>query len=106
MLRQEGHQPIAAYDQMQAMMFAVRDPMPDAIVLDLNMPGGPDGDTLRRLKASARTCNIPVIVLSGSPYPDTADKVREQGAEAFLSKPLNRAALVDELSKIAGLVAA
>ena len=65
-LREQGHRTLAAYDQMQAIMFANKVPGPDAIVLDLNMPGGTGGETLRRLKTSTRTSHIPVVVLTGT----------------------------------------
>ena len=105
-LRQEGHQTVAAHDQMQVMMFALRAPVPDAIILDLNMPGGGYGDTIRRLKASSRTCGIPVIVLSGNPDADAPARVRELGAEAFLPKPLDRDALLAELKRLTIVAAA
>ena len=96
-LRDEGHQTLAAYDQMQVLMFALKVPAPDAIVLDLNMPGGKGGETLRRLKSSARTAHIPVIVLTGTSDPSAPNLVRELGGESFMPKPVNRVQLLDEL---------
>ena len=39
-VRQAGHTPLHAYDAMQTVMFAMRTPAPDLIILDINMPGG------------------------------------------------------------------
>ena len=100
-LREQGHQVLAAYDQMQTLMFALRPPEPDAIILDLNMPGGSGGETLRRLKTSARTSHIPVIVLSGTPDLEAPKQVLELGGAAFLSKPVDRERLLSELRGIA-----
>ncbi|HVS59110.1 MAG TPA: response regulator [Gemmatimonadaceae bacterium] len=65
-----------------------RSPPVDAIVLDINMPGGSGEDTLKKLKMSTRTLGIPVIILSGSIDPKGQERVRSEGAAAVLSKPL------------------
>jgi CheY-like chemotaxis protein len=100
LLRAEGHQVLAAYDQMQTIMFAKKTPSPDVIVLDLNMPGGAGGETLRRLKHSSLTAAIPVIVLSATADPSAPDLVRQLGGQAFLSKPVDREKLLQEIELI------
>jgi CheY-like chemotaxis protein len=67
---------------------AMRTPPVDAIVLDINMPGGSGEDTLRKLKMSTRTSAIPVIILRGSIDAAGQERVRSNGAAAVLSKPL------------------
>jgi DNA-binding response OmpR family regulator len=88
LLRQKGHKVLAAFDAIQGMMQAMRTPPVDAIVLDINMPGGSGEDTLRKLKMSTRTSAIPVIILSGSIDAAGQERVRSNGAAAVLSKPL------------------
>ncbi len=64
---------------------------PDLILLDVMMPG-PDGfETCRRLKANARTRDIPVIFMTA--LSDTADKLTgfAAGAVDYVTKPLNGA---------------
>jgi len=46
LLREKGYKVAAAFDAVQAMMMAMRSPVADAIVLDINMPGGSGEDTL------------------------------------------------------------
>ena len=99
-LREQGHRTLAAYDQMQAIMFANKVPGPDAIVLDLNMPGGTGGETLRRLKTSTRTSHIPVVVLTGTTDERAPELVAELGGEAYLPKPVNREDLLDALERV------
>ena len=70
------------------MMAAKRQPPVDAIVLDVNMPGGSGEETLKRLKNSSHTSDIPVIILSGSIDDKGRERVRALGASAVLSKPL------------------
>jgi len=93
LLRAKGFQVIPVFDAMQVFMFAMRRPAPDAIVLDINMPGGTGVEALKRLKASQNTALIPVIVLSGSTESGMPEKVKALGAEAFLSKPVDPGAL-------------
>ena len=89
LLRQAGHTPIPAYDAMQTLMFALRAPVPDLVVLDINMPGGSGIDALRKLKQSAKTCSIPVVVVSGIADPAMPAEVRALGADEVLTKPID-----------------
>jgi two-component system response regulator CpxR len=88
LLRGKGHKVIAAFDAVQAMQLAMKTPPYDAIILDINMPGGSGEDTLRKVKMSTRTSQIPVIVLSGSIDEAGRKRVVQHGAAAALSKPL------------------
>jgi DNA-binding response OmpR family regulator len=85
-LMKAGAQVQIAYDAMQAMMMTVRI-LPDAVVLDLSMPGGNGLDVLRRLKASTRTCLVPVLVVSGTVHPEEQAEAARLGAVRFFSKP-------------------
>lgn len=89
LLRQAGHTPIPAYDAMQTLMFALRAPVPDLVVLDINMPGGSGIDALQKLKQSAKTCSIPVVVVSGNADPAMPAAVRALGADEVLTKPID-----------------
>jgi DNA-binding response OmpR family regulator len=98
LLRAKGYKTIPAFDAIQAMMQAMRAPPVDAIILDISMPGGSGEDTLRKLKMSSRTVDIPVIVLSGSIDAEGQERVRTLGAAAVLSKPLVPNELLDALN--------
>jgi DNA-binding response OmpR family regulator len=87
-LRAKGAETIVAHDAMQAFMSAMRSP-PDVIVLDIQMPGGTGIEALKKLKQSAKTSLIPVIVLSGSVEAETSELVKALGAAEFLLKPLD-----------------
>ena len=87
-VREAGHQPVPAFDAMQTLMFAIRPPLPGLIILDINMPGGTGLEALRKLKMSARTSPIPVIVLSGSNELGMPQQVKSLGADEFLAKPI------------------
>jgi len=88
-VRELKHQPITAFDAMQTLMFAMREPVPALIILDINMPGGTGLQALTKLKKSTKTGSIPVIVLSGTSELDMPQQVKALGADEFLSKPIN-----------------
>ena len=83
-LNQAGHQTVVAFDTMQALMTCQRQ-RPDALILDLHMPGGNGLHVLHRLKSSPNTALLPVIVLTAHPEEEPA--ALEKGADAFLHKP-------------------
>jgi DNA-binding response OmpR family regulator len=95
-LRAKGVEVIVAHDAMQAFMSALRT-QPDVIVLDVQMPGGTGLETLRKLKSSAKTSGIPVVVLSGSVEPEAGKVVKQLGAAEFLQKPIEPDALYEAL---------
>jgi CheY-like chemotaxis protein len=99
-LRTKGHQVVPVFDAMQVVMLATRAPPPDVVILDINMPGGTGIEALRRLKSSLRTALIPVVVVSGVADPALPEAVRALGAETFLGKPLDPAALYSALGNI------
>jgi DNA-binding response OmpR family regulator len=88
-VREAGHTPIPAFDAMQAMMFAIRPPAPALIILDINMPGGTGLEALRKLKLSAKTSDIPVVVVSGSDDVGMPAQVLALGALEYLPKPID-----------------
>ena len=87
-LRAKGAEIIVAHDAMQAFMSAMKSP-PDVIVLDLQMPGGTGLAALNRLKQSAKTSQIPVVVLTGSVDLEAAASFKALGATEFLRKPVD-----------------
>ena len=100
-LRKKGFNVVPAFDSMQAMM-GVRNTAPKAVILDINMPGGGGIDVLRKLKASTRTTQIPVLVITASEDPKLAAEAREVGAEEFLTKPIDLEALYVALLRALG----
>ncbi|MGQ0704433.1 MAG: sigma-54-dependent transcriptional regulator [Gemmatimonadales bacterium] len=66
---------------------------PDAILLDLQMPPGPDGlETLKQLRE--RDSSTPVIMMSGKAQLTDAVKAIKLGAFQFLEKPLTPEAVL------------
>lgn len=83
-----GHQPILAPSSKLALETAQHE-HPDLIMLDMMMPDM-DGITLLKiLRTNEITAHIPVIILSAGAALDDEIRVREAGAEAYLTKPIS-----------------
>jgi CheY-like chemotaxis protein len=62
-------------------------PLPDAIVLDLNMPVKDGLSVLGELKSESRLKDIPVFILSTSVRPDDITKCLQLGCRSYYAKP-------------------
>ena len=94
-LQDKGFEVVVAEDACQAGMVARRT-APDAIVLDINMPGGSGLEVVRRLRCSLKTQSIPVVVVSGSCDSDVRKVAMELGVTDFLAKPVD----LDQLCRV------
>ena len=97
-LRALGYDVISAGDGVTATMLANRE-KPDAVLLDLGLPAGDGFVVLKRLKSSMATLGIPVIVVTARPPAVNRAMTMEQGAVAFLQKPVKTTELVTALRK-------
>ena len=62
---------------------------PDLVLLDLHLPDVQGDEVLRRLRADKRTAGIPVVMISADATPRTIDRLLSEGADAYLTKPLD-----------------
>lgn len=83
-LANAGYNPIAAFDGLEAMDRLNHD-HPDAMLLDVRMPGLDGLGVLDQLRESTEMSNLPVIMLSASLRDQ--NKALNAGARYFLPKP-------------------
>lgn len=77
-----------------------RSELPDAIVMDLEMPVLDGWGAIAELRRSANTRKIPVLALSGVGASGSADRALALGARAFVPKPIDEALLLRELRRL------
>jgi signal transduction histidine kinase len=92
MIEADDHAVVEASDGEQALELARLDP-PDAILLDIMMPGIDGYEVARRLKADAATRAIPIVMLTALDDRGSRVAALEAGAEEFVSKPVDRVEL-------------
>ena len=81
----------------QAGLDAVRRYRPDAVVLDLRLPGVDGWTVLQALKADPATSDIPVVVVS---VVNERARGVSLGASEYLVKPVSRDALLGALARL------
>jgi two-component system cell cycle response regulator len=92
LLTTAGYQVVAAADGQTALAQATAAP-PDLILLDLLMPGMDGFEVCRRLKASAATETVPIIMVTGLGQVTTKETALTSGADDFVTKPVEPADL-------------
>lgn len=71
------------------------EPLPDLILLDLNMPRMDGRQALAAIKADADLRRIPVVILTTSKAEEDMFKSYDLGAASYLSKPVTFDGLVE-----------
>lgn len=82
-LEERGYEVILAENGGAGLMLCHRR-TPDAVVLDLNMPGIDGRSILRQLRILHPT--LPVVVFSGLSTEEVEQEILNQGATAFIQK--------------------
>jgi CheY-like chemotaxis protein len=96
-----GHEVLTAACGRDALVQA-RLERPDAILLDVMMPGLDGPATLERLQAAPSTRDIPVILLTAKPQSTDRSRFVALGVRAVLSKPFDPMRLPGEVAAILG----
>ncbi|MCF8253716.1 MAG: PAS domain S-box protein [Bacteroidia bacterium] len=73
---------------------------PQLVLLDLNLPDMHGSEVLKWLKENSETKDIPVIIISADSTPEQIKKLKNLGAENYITKPLQLNLFLKEISKI------
>jgi CheY-like chemotaxis protein len=80
-----------------------KQPMPDCMLLDIELPGTNGFDILARLRQHPKLKHLPVIMLTALASQQDVFKGLSLGANAYISKPYKKQTLVDTIVKTLGL---
>ncbi|HSX86968.1 MAG TPA: twitching motility response regulator PilH [Pseudomonas sp.] len=99
MLEKHGHQVLKAENGADGVALA-RQEKPDAVLMDIVMPGLNGFQATRQLTKDAETSHIPVIIVTTKDQ--ETDKVwgKRQGAKDYLTKPVDEATLLKTLNAV------
>ena len=95
-LEHDGFQVTEAYRGMKAIQ-AIRDEMPDLVILDVMMP---DIDGFEVLKMIREVGSVPVIMLTAKGEEDDRVRGLELGADDYITKPFSPRELVSRVRAV------
>lgn len=101
-LKAEYYEVVTALNGPEALK-KIAETNPDVVLLDVMMPGMDGFEVCRQIKADPNTAHIPVVMVTA--LTDIEDRVRglENGADDFLSKPVNDVALMARVRSLVRL---
>lgn len=73
---------------VRALELAGQDPIPDLILLDVQMPDMDGYDVLRLLRENSNTAQIPIIFVTGKDSVEDEEYGLELGAVDYITKPI------------------
>ena len=101
LLTREGYDVLTAKDGVEALEM-LSDVVPDAMLVDIEMPRMDGFDLTRNVRADPRLRHVPIIMITSR----TADKHRayalEVGVDVFLGKPYREDELLAHVSRLVG----
>jgi CheY-like chemotaxis protein len=71
-----------------------------ALITDLNLPYVDGFELIELVRSDGRYSNLPIVVLSGNSSPDTPERVRLLGANAFFAKPYSPVKVLETLEAL------
>ena len=96
-----GYDPLPA-DSGQEGLDIAKEELPDLIILDVMMPILDGFETLKRLKQSDTTKNIPVIMITVANAKMEVEKGISMGANFYLTKPYDAQELKNKIIQLIG----
>ncbi|MGH3498661.1 MAG: response regulator [Nocardioidaceae bacterium] len=96
-----GYEVRAAVDGDEALGIAI-EWVPDAILMDVHMPGGSGATTAQALKDDAVTARIPIVMLTASVSAADRSQIARLPIEGVLPKPFDPMTLPGELADLLG----
>jgi DNA-binding response OmpR family regulator len=84
----------------QEALESVEKELPEAILLDLMMPGLSGVQVCQRLKTNPRTSNVPVVFLTAKTSPDARQEMMQAGAIDYLIKPIRPSDLIQRIREL------
>lgn len=98
-LAPKGYDMVEAGTGEEGLAIAFADP-PDAVLMDLGLPGIDGWEATRRLRADPRTARVPVVALSAHAHPADREKALAAGCADFETKPVNLPVLLSKLEAV------
>jgi CheY-like chemotaxis protein len=86
-LKMDGHD-VSAASSVQHARAALAE-KPDAVLLDIHIPGGGGETLLREIRSDPELAELPVIALTASAMQGDRERFLSEGFTGYLSKPID-----------------
>ncbi len=84
-----GYEMLEAVNGQDGLALAMQE-MPDAILVDINLPDIDGVEVTRQLKANPPTRHIPIIALTANSMYGDRERFLESGCDGYIAKPVAR----------------
>src|SRR5277367_4664309 len=91
-LTAEYFEVVTAFNGAEALA-KIEEHSPDIVLLDVMMPGMDGFEVCRRIKANPKIAHVPVVMVTALDHPSDRVAGLDAGADDFLTKPVDDAAL-------------
>lgn len=99
LFRLRGYEPHAVPTGATALA-AARDLAPQLILMDIQLPDSDGSSVLQALRADPATAHIPVVAVTALAMDGDRERLLADGFDAYLSKPIDVASLVDHVAPL------
>lgn len=93
---------VSTHSNGETAVEAVHRVAPDALILDVMLPGRSGYDILQDLRADAATKDIPVLMLTARGQKNDRELAERLGVNMFMTKPFSNAEVLENLRQIVG----
>ena len=100
-LRARGFTVVPAVDS-EAAERAIAEAVPDLVVMDVALPGKDGYELTRELRGRPETAHLPILAVSAFAMPGDAEKALTAGCDDYLTKPIQRAGLLERVDRLLG----
>lgn len=91
---------VATHADGETAVQAVLDVRPDALILDVMLPGRSGYDILQDLRAHDLTRRLPVLMLTARGQRTDREQAERLGVNRFMTKPFSNAEVVETLNEL------
>ena len=97
-LTKQGYSVAVAHSAEEALN-TVEAFLPDAMLLDLGLPGMSGLEATRRLRADERFARLPIMILTARSFEHLPEELKSAGATYLRSKPIAPTTLIKDLKE-------
>lgn len=96
----EARYSVEAFDSPAGFVDAVSAAKPDAVLLDIMMPGADGLEMCRQLRERPHLADTRIVMVSAKTYDFDCRRARSYGSNGFITKPIQRDAFLERIAAI------